>query len=120
MRCQPKFGRLRARRPGGGGGVLDVRLCGGVEVEADGRLLPEALLGGRQGRLVLAYLACERTRPVRREELAELLWPDELPDSWATSLSAVVSRLRRLFAEAGLDGGGPPLSAPRGLPLRVP
>ncbi len=83
--------------------MLEIRLCGGVEVVVDGRVLPEAMLAGRQGRLVLAYLACERQRAVPREELADLLWPDRLPSSWTTSLSAVISRLRRMFAEAGLD-----------------
>src|SRR5262249_9792305 len=82
--------------------VLELRMCGGVEVEVDGRLLPESTIGGRQGRLVLAYLACARDRAVRREELADLLWPEQLPESWTASLSAVVSRLRRLFTEAGL------------------
>jgi DNA-binding SARP family transcriptional activator/tetratricopeptide (TPR) repeat protein len=100
--------------------VLELRFCGGVEVRVDGRVLPDALVGGRQGRLVLAYLACERSRPVRREELAELLWPDELPDSWVTSLSAVVSRLRRLFAEAGLDGGQTLVSTPGAYQLVLP
>jgi class 3 adenylate cyclase/ketosteroid isomerase-like protein/tetratricopeptide (TPR) repeat protein len=85
-------------------GVLALRVCGGVAVEADGRLLPSVLLAGRQGRLVLAYLVCERHRAVPREELADLLWPDRLPDSWTTSLSAVISRLRRLLSEVGLDG----------------
>src|SRR5438445_732656 len=87
-----------------GVGVLALRVCGGVAVEADGRPLPSALLAGRQGRLVLAYLVCERHRAVPREELADLLWPDRLPDSWTTSLSAVISRLRRLLTETGLDG----------------
>ena len=84
--------------------MLRVRVCGGLELEADGRVLPDALVGGRQGRLVFAFLVCERTRAVRREELAELLWADRLPDSWPASLSAVISRLRRLLNEAGLDG----------------
>ncbi|MEY2425194.1 MAG: hypothetical protein QOI61_766, partial [Actinomycetota bacterium] len=84
--------------------MLEIRLCGGVEVVVDGRALPEALLAGRQGRLVLAYLVCERQRAVAREELAELLWPERLPTSWTTSLSAVISRLRRMFSDAGLDG----------------
>jgi DNA-binding SARP family transcriptional activator len=53
-----------------------------LEVQADGLPLPDALVGGRQGRLVLAYLACERQRAVRKEELAELLWGDRLPESW--------------------------------------
>lgn len=84
--------------------MLRVGLCGGVVVEADGRRLPDALLAGRQGRLVFAYLVCARHRSVSREELAELLWGERLPSSWASSLSAVVSKLRRLLSEAGLDG----------------
>ncbi|MHB8464532.1 MAG: BTAD domain-containing putative transcriptional regulator, partial [Acidimicrobiales bacterium] len=79
-------------------------LCGGVGVEADGRRLPEALFAGRQGRLMLAYLVCERHRSVPREELAELLWGERLPSSWSASLSAVVSKLRKMLTEAGLDG----------------
>lgn len=95
-------------------------MCGGVEVEIDGRVLPDALIGGRQGRLVLAYLVCERDRAVRREELADLLWPDRLPDSWAASLSAVISRLRRLFSEAGLDGQSAITSTPGSYQLILP
>ncbi len=88
-----------------------VRLCGGVAVEVDGRVLPDALLAGRQGRLVLAYLVCERHRTVSREELADLLWADGLPQSWPSSLSAIVSRLRKLLGEAGLDGPATLVSA---------
>jgi class 3 adenylate cyclase/tetratricopeptide (TPR) repeat protein len=83
--------------------MLRVGLCGGVSVEIDGRPLPDALLAGRQGRLVLAYLVCERHRAVPREELAELLWGERVPSSWSSSLSVVVSKLRRMLARAGLD-----------------
>jgi DNA-binding SARP family transcriptional activator/ketosteroid isomerase-like protein len=100
--------------------MLELRMCGGVEVEVDGRLLPESLIGGRQGRLVLAYLICERDRAVRREELAELLWPEQLPESWTASLSAVISRLRRLFTEAGLDGTSVVVSTPGAYELDLP
>jgi class 3 adenylate cyclase len=79
-------------------------LCGGVAIETGGRRLPDALFAGRQGRLTFAYLVCERHRSVPREELADLLWGDQLPASWASSLSAVISKLRRLLTEAGLDG----------------
>src|SRR5262245_33802485 len=82
--------------------MLRVGLCGGMTVEVDGRRLPDALLAGRQGRLVLAFLVCERHRSIPREELAELLWPDRLPSSWTSSLNVVISKLRRLLAEAGL------------------
>ena len=52
---------------------------------------------------MLAYLVCERHRTVSRAELAELLWGERLPGSWSESVSAVISKLRRLLGEAGLD-----------------
>jgi len=100
--------------------MVRVQVCGGVVVEAEGRPLPDALLSGRQGRLVLAYLLCERHRSVPREELAGLLWGEQLPASWALSLSAIVSKLRRLFTEAGLDGVATLASAFGSYRLRLP
>jgi hypothetical protein len=49
-----------------------IRLCGRMAVELGGR---EVALRGRQARLVVAYLAWHRDRPVSRDELIELLWP---------------------------------------------
>ena len=46
--------------------------------------------------------------------------PSALPDSWTTSLSAVVSRLRRLLAEAGLDGATALVSSAAGYQLALP
>src|SRR5437867_7120936 len=71
-------------------------------------LTPDALIRaerfpGRQGRLAFAYLASERARPVPRDELAELLWPESLPASYDVALSALISKLRALLVEAGLD-----------------
>jgi predicted ATPase/DNA-binding SARP family transcriptional activator len=83
--------------------LLKVGLCGGVALEVDGRRIPDARFAGRQGRLVWAYLVCERHRSIHREELAELLWPDRLPTSWTASLSVVISKLRRLLGDIGLD-----------------
>jgi DNA-binding SARP family transcriptional activator len=77
-------------------------LTGEVQVEHGDRLLRESRLGGPQGRLVLAYLAGERKRAVSQGELAEALWPEAAPPSWALALSAVVSRLRGALAGVGL------------------
>ena len=58
---------------------------------------------GRQGRLLFAYLVAEQGRPVPRDELAEALW-EAPPATWEKALTVLVSKLRGLFAECGLDG----------------
>jgi hypothetical protein len=50
--------------------LLKVFLTGRVAVTTDGAVIDEAQLGGRQGRLLFAYLVAERSRPVPRDELA--------------------------------------------------
>jgi EAL domain-containing protein (putative c-di-GMP-specific phosphodiesterase class I)/DNA-binding SARP family transcriptional activator len=66
--------------------------------EAQGRGLP-----GRRAELVFAYLAVEHRRTVSRDELANALWPDVLPDSWAAALRGVVSDVRRFLEDGGMD-----------------
>jgi DNA-binding SARP family transcriptional activator len=82
--------------------ALRIYLTGTVQVELGERLLRESQMGGPQGRFVLAYLVTERERAVTQAELAEALWPDSLPTSWALALSAIVSRLRARLAGVGL------------------
>jgi SARP family transcriptional regulator, regulator of embCAB operon len=82
--------------------LLRIYLSGEVQVERDARLLRESTLGGPQGRFVLAYLVSERKRAVAQGELAEALWPESLPPSWAVALSAIISRLRSRLATLGL------------------
>src|SRR3954469_18695737 len=53
-----------------------IQLCGRLEIEIEGERLEQAL-PGRQGRLLFAYLALNRDRPLRRDELVEALWPGE-------------------------------------------
>ena len=81
---------------------MRIYLTGEVQVELGERLLRESKLGGPQGRFVLAFLVTERKRAVTQAELAEALWPDALPASWALALSAVVSRLRSRLTGVGL------------------
>ena len=64
----------------------------------------EPMLPGRQGRLVLAMLAVEHRRQVSREELAEQLWPADLPRAWDVAVRAVISKTR-----ASLEHLGTPL-----------
>ena len=53
-----------------------IELCGALTVEVDGRRVEDDL-PGRQGRLLFAYLALNRERPVRRDELVDVVWDDE-------------------------------------------
>ena len=74
-------------------GTVRLRLLGRMGIEHGQRWLDGSTLPGRQGRIVLAYLAlCHY--PVSREELADLVWPDALTAAWERDLSAVVSKVR--------------------------
>ena len=83
---------------------LKVFLAGRVAVETDGGVIDEELFPGRQGRLLFAYLVAEQGRPVPRDELAEALWGEAPPATWDKALTVIVSKLRGLLAERGIDG----------------
>ena len=73
-------------------------------VEANGATLDEQRFPGRQGRILFAYLAAQQGRPVPRDELAELLWGEELPATWEKALRVLMTKLRGLLEECGIDG----------------
>ena len=81
-----------------------VSLTERLSIEARGAVVDEQRFSGRQGRLVFAYLLAEQGRPVSRDALAEALWGDEPPATWEKALSVLVSKLRALLTECGLDG----------------
>ena len=81
-----------------------IQLCGRLIVELQGRRL-EDTLRGRQGRLLFAYLALHRERPVRRDELAEALWSGKgAPPAYESLLAPPLSRLRKALGPGVLDG----------------
>ena len=91
-------GTLQATRP------TRIQLCGRMTVEIEGRRFEEQL-PGRQGRLLFAYLAANRVRPVERSELAGVLWPLGSPPTTAeTTLTGVLSRLRHALGEKVVQG----------------
>ena len=75
----------------GSGSGWVVRLCGPLAVRVDGRDLT-AGLPGRQGRLLLAYLAVNRDRACARGELVGVLWPEQPPAAADPALSAAGAR----------------------------
>lgn len=83
---------------------MRVSLTERVSIETGGTVVDEQRFPGRQGRLVFAYLLAEQGRPVPRGELAEALWGDAPPATWEKALSVLVSKLRSLLNDCGLDG----------------
>src|SRR3954471_19121045 len=84
--------------------TTEIRLCGRLAVRVDGQDLERALIG-RQGRLLFAYLALNRRRPVRRDELIEALWAEEGPPAGGDGLLAPpLSRLRKGLGSGRLGG----------------
>ena len=82
---------------------LKVFLAGRVAVETDGAVIDEAHLGGRQGRLLFAYLVAERSRPVPGRARRGALGRDAAVDE-DKALTVIASKLRGALADAGLDG----------------
>lgn len=78
---------------------LTGRLC---VVGPDGSI-GDSDLPGNQARTALALLVHER-RPVHRDRLAHIIWDGTLPDTWNTSLNAIISKIRRQLTRTGLDG----------------
>ncbi len=80
-----------------------IELCGALTVEVDGRRVEDDL-PGRQGRLLFAYLALNRERPVRRDELVDVVWDESPPGSPDAGLAALLTRLRRALGPEAVEG----------------
>ncbi len=80
-----------------------IQLCGRFVIELDGRRI-DAGLPSRQGRLLFAYLALNRDRGARREELVEALWPYATPAAAPSALNVLVSKVRTALGPNTLSG----------------
>jgi SARP family transcriptional regulator, regulator of embCAB operon len=83
-------------------GMVRIQLCGQFAVVIDGRQV-ESRLPGRQGRLLVAYLATSRAQPVERTVLLDALWPEGGPGA-ASTLTVLLSKVRALLAPAEIRG----------------
>ena len=72
---------------------LEIRLLGGFAVLRDGR--PASGLRTQKARALLAYLALHAGRPLARELLAGLFWPEQASARAAHSLRQALTFLRR-------------------------
>ena len=76
------------------GTLFRVYLTGGVRFEIDTSLVDHRDFTWPRSQLVLAYLVCERGRPIGSSELAEAIWSDALPTDWESTLTVLVDKLR--------------------------
>ena len=80
--------------------TLRIYLTGRISIEYGETLVEERELAGRQGRLAFAFLTSERQRPISKEELTSVVWPDTPPREIETALSAILSKLRTVLKKA--------------------
>lgn len=78
-----------------------VRLWGITRVEGPGRAF-RSNFGGIKPRQVLEALAVDHNRPVSKDVLAEALWEERPPASYAATLESYVAVLRRSLEGVGV------------------
>ena len=82
--------------------MVRIQLCGRFAVVVEGRPA-ESRLPGRQGRLLVAYLAAHRAQPVERTVLLDTLWPEGSAGA-AGTLTVLLSKVRTILAPAEIRG----------------
>jgi hypothetical protein len=82
--------------------MVRIQLCGRFAVVIDGRPA-ESRLPGRQGRLLVAYLAAHGAQPVERAVVLDALWPEGAAGA-ADSLTVLLSKARPVLLPAQIRG----------------
>jgi DNA-binding SARP family transcriptional activator len=97
---------------------IEIKLTGSVAIER--REGTRRHLSSAQAQVALARLTIERHAGTTRDQLADTLWPQRLPNTWASALRSVMSRVRAFMAPA-LPAAWDPLVAQGGrYQLRLP
>ena len=69
-------------------------MLGGFEVRVGGEPVPLQAWRSRQARTLVKVLASRRGRPMTRDSLCELLWPDDDPAKTGHRLSVLLATVR--------------------------
>ncbi len=99
--------------PGGGLGVaapdehlpLEIRCLGAFELRLRGKLITPDMFSRREALTLLKILVIQGGRPVTRDALVELLWPEADPKSATNRFHVLVHALRRAIDPAQQRGG---------------
>ncbi len=86
-------------------GGLRIWLCGGLRVEVDGVRVDDRLTR-RKSRELLALMV-DGARPMRREELIELLWPGEPSGAREAALRQLLTEVRSCIGAEAVEGRDP-------------
>ena len=97
-----------------------IYLTGEVLLEHGQHLVTERDLPGRQGRLAFVFLTANRSRPVGRAELVDVLWQEQPPHDTDTALSAILSKLRATLKKAGWPADATIDTHSRSVGIRLP
>lgn len=82
------------------GPAIDFRVFGRLRVIAHGR---ETVIAGRNPRIVLAVLVCNRGRLATTSALCDAIWGPTPPENYRNNIQAAVSKVRSSLQSAGLD-----------------
>lgn len=96
-----------------------VSLLGGARLEVAGATIDCAALG-RRAVIVLARLALGGTSGASRAELADAVWGNVPPESWAPALRNVIAEVRRAIERAGVAPSISVETTASGYALRAP
>ncbi len=97
---------------------LEITLAGDVTVDPGGEAKPQLVTG--PPRIVLAALVVERATGVPRDRLADILWPEGMPKTWASALRTHVSKVRTLLSAAVGGAGETVVAGESGYQLALP
>ena len=76
---------------------IAIRALGAFRVYRDGRPVPTTAWRSKKARDLLKALVARRGRPVSREQIIELLWPEDDPAKAASRLSVLLSTVRNVL-----------------------
>jgi DNA-binding SARP family transcriptional activator len=98
--CRPHPAGLLAAVEAAAGPQVEVRVLGRFEVRRGPLAVDEREWQSRKARELVRVLVARRGRPITRDALTELLWPDEDPGPLANRLSVALAVVRRVFDPA--------------------
>jgi ATP/maltotriose-dependent transcriptional regulator MalT/DNA-binding SARP family transcriptional activator len=78
-------------------GEVVLTCLGGFTVSVGGAVVAASSWQSRKARDLLKVLVCRQGRPIHREQLMELLWPDEDPSRTGNRLSVALSTVRAVL-----------------------